>query len=165
MSRVKRSNSRSCSGVIRSSGMTASLFINGATRSYSDSLVITAGEVSASNRPYFAGSSICILALFFIVRMWSMFSNPRAESKDEAMVKTLCARPAASLINPTLRENAAISLPRVFVSLRGLVALLRRNLRRLLAPALVDGFQTPFGAAARGADRLVADDDEDRVGV
>src|SRR5215475_7448421 len=58
MSRVKRSNSRCCSGVIRSSGMTASLFINATTRSYSDSLAITAGRVSASNRPYFAGSSL-----------------------------------------------------------------------------------------------------------
>src|SRR4030095_13377580 len=58
MSRVKRSNSRSCSGVIRSSGMTASLFINDTTRSYSDSLVSTAGKFSASNRPYFAGSSL-----------------------------------------------------------------------------------------------------------
>src|SRR5262249_7850251 len=94
-----------------------------------------------------------------------MFSNPRAESKDEATVKTLCALPAASLINLTLRENAAINLPRMFVSLRGLVALFRRNLRRLLAPALVNGLQTPFGAAPRGADRLVADGDEDRIGV
>src|SRR5262249_57220646 len=58
MSRVKRSNSRSCSGVIRSSGTTASLFINATTRSYSDSLVITAGKVSASNRPYFVWSSL-----------------------------------------------------------------------------------------------------------
>src|SRR5215467_7713253 len=58
MSSVKRSNSRSCSGAIRSSGMTASLFINDTTRSYSDSLVITAGKVSASNRPYFAESSL-----------------------------------------------------------------------------------------------------------
>src|SRR5215510_8713683 len=58
MSKVNRSNSRSRSGVIRSSGMTASLFINDTTRSYSDSLVITAGKVSASNRPYFAGLSL-----------------------------------------------------------------------------------------------------------
>src|SRR5262249_11467000 len=53
----------------------------------------------------------------------------------------------------------------MFVSLRGLVALFRRNLRRLLAPALVNGLQTPFGAAPRGADRLVASGDEDRIGV
>src|SRR5262245_47286891 len=58
MSRVNRSNRRSCSTVILSSGMTASLFINDTTRSYSDSLVITAGKVSASNRPYFAGSGL-----------------------------------------------------------------------------------------------------------
>src|SRR5215467_3282732 len=70
-----------------------------------------------------------------------------------------------SLINLTLRKDAAVNLPRMFVSLRGLVALFLRNLRRLLAPALVDGFQTPLGAAPRGADRLVADDDEDRIGV
>src|SRR5215510_12258744 len=81
------------------------------------------------------------------------------------MVKTLYAPPAASLINIALRENAAINLPRMFVGLRGFVAFLRRNLRRLLAPTLVDGLQAPFGATARGADRLVADDDEDRVGV
>src|SRR5262245_40838543 len=58
MSKVNRSNKRSCSSVIVSSGMTASLFINDATRSYSTSLVITAGKVSASNRPYFAASSL-----------------------------------------------------------------------------------------------------------
>ena len=69
------------------------------------------------------------------------------------------------LFNLTLRKNAAVSLASVFVSLRGLVALFRRNLGRLLAPALINGLQTPFGAAARGADRLVADDDEDRIGV
>src|SRR5262245_48284314 len=58
MSKVKRSNSLSCSGVILSSGITASLFINDTTRSYSNSLVISAGKASASNRPYFAGSSL-----------------------------------------------------------------------------------------------------------
>src|SRR5262249_13417079 len=69
------------------------------------------------------------------------------------------------LINLTLGKDTAISLPRVFVSLRSLVALFRRDLGRLLAPALVNGFQTPFGAAPRGADRLVANDNEDRIGV
>src|SRR5215510_10483284 len=94
-----------------------------------------------------------------------MLSNLRAKSKDESLVKTLCAFRNPALFNITLREDAAISLPRVFVSLGGLIAFFCRNFRRLLAPALVDRFQTPFGAAPRGADRLVADDDEDRIGV
>ena len=70
-----------------------------------------------------------------------------------------------SLIDLALRKDAAVNLPRMFVSLRGLVALFRGNLRRLLAPALIDGFQTPLGAAPRGADWLIADDDEDRIGM
>ena len=71
----------------------------------------------------------------------------------------------AVLINLAFREKPAIGLSGMFIGLRSLVALLRRNFRRFLAPALVHRFQTPFGASPGGSDRLVADEDEDGVGV
>src|SRR5215475_7006532 len=99
MSRVKRFNNLSCSGVILSSGITASLFINDTTRSYSDSLVITAGKASASNRPYFAGSSLesfdglspqdfllilAVAAIFPLLLV--ILLNLRTKSKAESVV-------------------------------------------------------------------------------
>ena len=55
-------------------------------------------------------------------------------------------------------SGAIVRVPR-------LVQLARPNLRRLLRPALIHGLQAPLGASARGADRLAADEREDRVGV
>src|SRR5947209_11986872 len=69
------------------------------------------------------------------------------------------------LLHVALGDYTAVRLARPLVSLRRLAALARGNLRGLLTPALVNRFEAPLGAAARGADGSASDDDEDGVRV
>ena len=80
------------------------------------------------------------------------------------MLRSSSSRRCRGVDAASLGQDAAVGLSRVLVGgFRG--RLLRRDLRRLLRPALIDGAQAPLGARARGADRLAADEHEDRVGV
>src|SRR5262249_61714636 len=62
-------------------------------------------------------------------------------------------------------EHTLINLSCVLVSLFGVIALFSRNLRRFLAPALVDCFQAPFCTPTRRANGLSADCYENRICV
>ena len=64
-----------------------------------------------------------------------------------------------------LGQDLAIGCAGDFVGVGGLLLLLGADLRLLLGPADVDRFEAPLGAAAAGADRLVVDLHEHRVGV
>src|SRR5271166_2202996 len=61
--------------------------------------------------------------------------------------------------------NLPIRLARQIVGLSGLLLLGRANVTLPLRPALIDALQAPFGRFPGCADRLVAHDHEDRVGV
>src|ERR1044071_8149133 len=68
-------------------------------------------------------------------------------------------------IHLALLDDLPVDAAGVFVGALGVGALVFGNLRRLLAPTLIDGLEAPLGAAARGADGPAPDDDEDGVRV
>src|SRR5438105_2331621 len=63
------------------------------------------------------------------------------------------------------RNQPLVHVAGVIVRRPRLVAFVRSDGGRLLRPALVHGGEAPLGAAARCANRLVADEHEDQVRV
>src|SRR5947208_7552544 len=70
-----------------------------------------------------------------------------------------------SSIHFALTQDLPVSLARVFVILRCLLHLVGFDEALFLRPALIDSFQTPLGAAFRGAHRFVSDLHPNRVRV
>src|SRR5262249_47937097 len=69
------------------------------------------------------------------------------------------------LVGGAFLQPLTVNFARVLVGLFRVVHFGRRDHALFLRPALIDALEAPLHAAARGADRLAVDDNENRIGV